>query len=56
MYLVDRNNMGKYCVNETPPCNGSDTNIVQEIPGATVGVWGTAAYWNGSVYWVWAPI
>ena len=33
MYLIDRNNMGKYCVNQTPPCNGSDTNIVQEIPG-----------------------
>jgi hypothetical protein len=51
MYLIDRNNMGKYCVNQTPPCNGSDTNIVQEIPGATAGVWGTPAYWNGSVYW-----
>jgi hypothetical protein len=51
MYLVDRNNMGKYCVNDNPPCNGSDPNIVQEIPGATAGVWGTPAYWNGSVYW-----
>ena len=51
MYLIDRNNMGKYCVNENPPCNGRDTNIVQEIPGATAGVWGTPAYWNGSVYW-----
>jgi hypothetical protein len=51
MYLVDRNNMGKYCVDDNPPCNGSDPNIVQEIPGATAGVWGTPAYWNGSVYW-----
>ena len=51
MYLIDRNNMGKYCVNDNPPCNGSDPNIVQEIPGATAGVWGTPAYWNGSVYW-----
>jgi len=51
MYLIDRNNMGKYCVNDVPPCNGSDPNIVQEIPGATAGVWGTPAYWNGSVYW-----
>src|SRR5580704_7534637 len=51
MYVIDRNNMGKYCVNDNPPCNGSDPNIVQEIPGATVGVWGTPAYWNGSVYW-----
>src|SRR5580704_17418281 len=51
MYLIDRNNMGKYCVNDNPPCNGRDPNIVQEIPGATAGVWGTPAYWNGSVYW-----
>jgi hypothetical protein len=51
MYVIDRNKMGKYCVNLNPPCNGSDTNIVQEIPGATAGVWGTPAYWNGSVYW-----
>ena len=51
MYVIDRNNMGKYCVNDNPPCNGSDPNIVQEIPGATAGVWGTPAYWNGSVYW-----
>jgi hypothetical protein len=51
IYLIDRNKMGKYCVNLTPPCSGNDTNIVQEIPGATAGVWGTPAYWNGSVYW-----
>jgi len=51
MFLIDRNNMGKYCVNAVPACRGSDTNIVQEIPVATAGVWGTPAYWNGSVYW-----
>jgi hypothetical protein len=51
MYVLDRNNMGKYCVNQTPPCNGSDPNIVQEIPAATTGLYGTPAYWNGSVYW-----
>ena len=51
MYVIDRNKMGGYCVNNVPPCNGSDPNIVQEIPGATAGVWGTPAYWNGSVYW-----
>jgi len=51
IYLIDRNNMGKYCVNQTPACNDSNPNIVQEIPGATVGVWGAPAYWNGSVYW-----
>jgi Legume lectin domain/Chitobiase/beta-hexosaminidase C-terminal domain len=51
MYLIDRNKMGKYCVNLSPPCSGNDTNIVQEIPGATAGVWGTPTYWKGSVYW-----
>jgi len=51
MYLLDRNNMGKYCPNLTPPCSGNDPQIVQEIPGATVGIWGTPAYWNGSIYW-----
>jgi len=51
MYVIDRNKMGKYCVNLSPPCSGNDPNIVEEIPGATAGVWGTPAYWNGSVYW-----
>jgi hypothetical protein len=51
MYVLDRNNMGRYCVKDVPPCNGSDPNIVEEIPGATAGVWGTPAYWNGCVYW-----
>ncbi|MGA7765046.1 MAG: chitobiase/beta-hexosaminidase C-terminal domain-containing protein [Candidatus Sulfotelmatobacter sp.] len=51
MYVIDRNNMGKYCVNQNPPCSGNDPNIVEEIPGAAAGVWGTPAYWNGSVYW-----
>jgi hypothetical protein len=51
MFLIDRNNMGKYCVNAVPACRGSDTNIVQEIPVATAGVVGTPAYWNGNVYW-----
>jgi len=51
IYVVDINNMGKYCVNADPPCRGSDPNIVEEIPGATAGVWGSPAYWNGSVYW-----
>ena len=51
MYVLDRNKMGGYCVNQVPACNGNDPNIVQEIPGATSGVWGTPAYWNGSVYW-----
>jgi len=46
IYLIDRDNMGKYCNG----C-GSDMQIVQEIPGATTGIWGSPAYWNGSVYW-----
>jgi hypothetical protein len=46
IYLVDRNNMGRHCEG----CS-QDTNIVQEITGATVGVWGAPAYWNGYVYW-----
>jgi Chitobiase/beta-hexosaminidase C-terminal domain len=52
IYLVDRNNMGQYCVNQTPPCTGgNDPQIVQELPNATIGVWGSPAYWNGYVYW-----
>jgi outer membrane protein assembly factor BamB len=57
VYLVNRDNMGKY--------NSSGDQILQELPGA-VGVhvsnagdcnnthndcnYGTAAYWNGNVY------
>jgi hypothetical protein len=51
MFVIDINNMGKYCVNDVPPCHGRDPNIVEEIPVATAGVWGTPAYWDGSVYW-----
>ncbi len=51
IFLVDQNNMGKYCPNLTPACTNGDTNIVQEVLGATVGVWGVPAYWNGNVYW-----
>ena len=51
IYLVNINNMGKYCVNAVPACSGRDPNIVQEIPAATAGVWGAPAYWNGSLYW-----
>jgi hypothetical protein len=51
MYVLDRSNMGKYCVNATPACTTSDPQIAQEIPNATVGMWGSPAYWNGYVYW-----
>lgn len=47
IYLLDRDNMGKFC----STCTSIDTQIVQEIPGATTGIWGSPAYWNGSVYW-----
>ena len=48
IYLVDRNKMGGYCSS----CVDIDTQIVQEINNASVGVWGSPAYWNGNVYWV----
>ena len=51
IYLIDRNKMGKYCLDLIPPCNGVDPQIVQEIPGATNGIWGSPSYWNGSVYY-----
>jgi len=51
MYLVDSANMGGYCVNATPACTNSNPQIVQDVPNFTVGVWGSPAYWNGSVYW-----
>ncbi len=51
IYVIDRNDMGGYCVDQTPACTNSDPQIVQEIPNATPGVWGTSAYWNGNIYW-----
>ena len=50
LYLTDTANLGKYCVVASPPCSGSDPQIVQEAM-ETAGIWGTPAYWNGSVYW-----
>jgi len=51
IYLADRNNLGKYCPALTPACTTSNTNIVQEIPGAFSGLWSSPAYWNGNLYW-----
>jgi hypothetical protein len=51
IYLLDRNNLGKYCVKQSPPCNGNDPQIVQEIFDASGGVWGSPAYWNDTLYW-----
>src|SRR5579864_1666733 len=47
IYLIDRNNMGKFC----STCTSIDTNIVQEIPGASTGIWGSPAFWNNMVFW-----
>jgi hypothetical protein len=52
LVLLDRNNLGKYCVNQTPACTNSDPQIVQEIPDANAGVWGSPAYWNNNFYTV----
>jgi hypothetical protein len=51
IYVLNANNMGKYCVTSATPCTNSDPQIFEEVPGATVGVWGTPAYWNGLLYW-----
>lgn len=51
IYLLDRNNMGKYCPDSNLPCNGSDPQIVQEIPGASNGIWGSPSYWNGNLFY-----
>jgi hypothetical protein len=52
IYLLNRNNLGKYCVNATPACSGSDPNAVQEILSPSYHFWGSPAYWNGNLYWV----
>jgi len=45
IYVLNRDNMGQLCSS----CNGSDTQIVQELlKVATMGY--TPAVWNGSVY------
>ncbi|MGA8706150.1 MAG: chitobiase/beta-hexosaminidase C-terminal domain-containing protein [Steroidobacteraceae bacterium] len=48
--LLDQSNLGKYCPNQSPACSSSDTNVVQELTGTSQGIWGSPAYWNGSVY------
>jgi hypothetical protein len=51
LFVLDRNNLGKYCPLLTPACTTSDPQIVAEIPNATSGTWGSPAYWNGNLYW-----
>ncbi len=49
IFLLDRDNMGRY--DGTDGKNGSDTNNVQELPGAIGGVWDSPAYWNHYIYY-----
>ena len=51
IYLLNANNLGKYCMKLSPACTNSDPQIVQEIKGASAGIWGSPAYWNGNLYW-----
>jgi hypothetical protein len=46
IYLVDRDNLGKYCGS----CTSTDTQIVQEVPGAISENFSNPAYWQGLVY------
>jgi hypothetical protein len=43
IYLLDAAHMGKFNAN-------GDTGILQSIPLASAGVWGTPAWWNGTLY------
>jgi len=50
IFLLDRTNLGQYCIKATPPCTDSNPQIVQEVDGVFTGYWGTPAYWNGNLY------
>jgi hypothetical protein len=43
LYVVDPAHMGRYNAN-------ANTNIVQSLPAATGGVWGTPAWWKDTLY------
>ena len=47
IYVVDRDNMGGYST--------STNNIVQEIDGNNLHLWGAPAYWNQNVY-IWPGV
>src|SRR5580658_5110900 len=50
IYLVNRDQMTTLNQHYCSTCSGTDTNIVQELPGAIGGMWSSPAYWNGNVY------
>ncbi len=41
-YLIDRDSMGGF--------NSSTDQVVQEVPTAVMGMWGTTAFWNNTIY------
>ncbi|HWM67498.1 MAG TPA: chitobiase/beta-hexosaminidase C-terminal domain-containing protein [Steroidobacteraceae bacterium] len=49
--LLDRNNLGKNCLNQNPPCTTGNTQIPQELVKADKGAFSTPMYWNGRIYW-----
>jgi Bacterial Ig-like domain (group 2) len=53
IYVINRDQFTAgnlhYCKSN---CNGTDTQIAQEIQGAVGGLWSMPAYWNNSVYFV----
>jgi hypothetical protein len=51
IYLVNRSNLGHDCANLSSPCSSADTQIPEELRGATPGVLSSPVYWNGNVYW-----
>ena len=49
LYLVDRDNMGKF-IGTTMPSATSDTQIVQELHTAIGGLWSSGSYFNNLLF------
>ncbi|HWD91725.1 MAG TPA: chitobiase/beta-hexosaminidase C-terminal domain-containing protein, partial [Verrucomicrobiae bacterium] len=49
LYLLDRDNLGKYILSSNPGATG-DTQIAQEIKTVIGGVWGSPAYFNHEIF------